>query len=151
MWTVNLLVLSSALIVLSLQKTALSESSDLIEITPADLLCYMQSNDGQMINLAQLCGVNNNGVVTSNLSTNDQQFLENYKVFLRRRIGSSPLIDDALSQAQQSPENVVKRAKGICASIKTGTPESIQQISGNVDADLINLMAVEYYCPELDD
>jgi hypothetical protein len=129
----------------------LSESGNSLALASEDFVCYMQSNDGQIINLTKLCSINNNEVVKSNLSTTDKQFLENYKSFLRQRQRGSPLINNALSQAQESPEDIVQRAKRICASIKTGTSKNSQVNSGNIDADIINTMAVEYYCPELDD
>ncbi|MBD2386670.1 DUF732 domain-containing protein [Cylindrospermum sp. FACHB-282] len=111
----------------------------------------MQTNEGQIINLSKLCGINKIQVLKSKLSTTDQQFLEDYKSFLRKRQRGLPLINNALSKAQQSPEDIVQHAKRICSSIKTGTPENSQEISANIDADIINTMAVEYYCPELDD
>ncbi|BAZ28262.1 hypothetical protein NIES4074_06930 [Cylindrospermum sp. NIES-4074] len=151
MWKVNSLLLPCSLIVLFLQQTALSESGNSLALASEDFVCYMRSNDGQIINLTKLCSLNNHEVGKSNLSTTDQQFLENYKSFLRKRIGGSPLINNALSQAQKSPEDIVQRAKSICASIKTGTSKNSQVNSGNIDADIINTMAVEYYCPELDD
>lgn len=153
-WTVHLLLLPCSLIVLFLPQTALSESSNSIAILSAEFICYMQNNDGQIINLTKICDMNNkeiNGVITSTLSTTDKQFLEDYKGFLKTRLGGSPLIKNALFQAQQSPENIIQRAKGICASIKTGTPEDSQKFAENIDGDIINTMAVEYYCPELDD
>lgn len=110
----------------------------------------MQTGDGRIINLYQLC-VDRKSSNTA-LSTTDRQFLESYQSFLRKRLGTSPLVQTALAQLQQAPQSIVERAKGVCAAIRTGKPQnSTPPPQGNIDADLINTMALEYYCPDLDD
>ncbi|QXE26350.1 hypothetical protein B6N60_05081 [Richelia sinica FACHB-800] len=132
-------------------QAALSESGNSTANAARDFLCYMQRSDGQVINLTKLCGIKKNPVLKSTISSTDQQFLQQYKFFLKKRLGGSPLISSALSQAESSPENVVKRARGICGVIQSRDSANLDAISRNIDADLMNTMAVEYYCPELDD
>jgi len=150
-YTVSLLLVPCSIGVLYHQQSAFSQSAHLVAIDPGDLVCYMQTRDGRIINLNKLC-INNNRRNEIILSTTDQQFLEEYQNFLRKRVGTSPLVSTALAQLRRSPQAIVERAKGVCATIRTGKPQnSTQQPQGNIDADLINTMAVDYYCPNLDD
>jgi hypothetical protein len=144
-------ILPCSFIFLLLQPAAWSESGNSTVNAARDFLCYMQRSDGQVINLTKLCGIKKNTVVETAISPMDKQFLEQYKFFLKKRLGGSPLISSALSQAEASPENVVKRARGICGAMQSRNPANLDAISRNIDADIINTMAVEYYCPELDD
>lgn len=149
--TVSWLLVHCSIGILGHQKSALSESAYLVAIDPGDLVCYMQTRDGRIINLNKLC-INNNRSNQTVLSTTDQQFLEEYQSFLRKRAGTSPLVSIAFTKLQQSPQAVVERAQEVCATIRSGNQQnSTQQPQRNIDADLINTMAVDYYCPDLDD
>lgn len=118
-------------------------------MNPEDSICYMQTADGRTINLSNLCG-GRRTVATPALSGTDQQFLGEYQSFLNRRINTSPHVRTALAQAQRSPQSVVERARGVCSSIQAGiSPDST--VEQTIDADLINTMALEYYCPEFDE
>lgn len=149
---INALLLASAILTLSDQPPALSQST-----AGEDLICYFQTQNGQVLNLSKLCGHSKQKPVVatpapmSALSTTDQQFLETYQGFLSKRAKSSPAAVVALAQSQQSPQAIVERAMKICTAVKTGTLSQGQLPQGSVDSDLINTMAFEYYCPELDD
>jgi len=118
-------------------------------MNPEDSICYMRTADGRAINLSNLCGGRRTGVSPA-LSGTDQQFLAEYQNFLSRRINTSPLVRTALAQAQQSPQSVVERARSVCSSMQAGIyPDST--VGQTIDADLINTMALEYYCPEFDE
>ncbi len=141
--TVSTLLIASLLTILYTPLPSLPQSS-----AEGDLICYLQTEDRQIINLSKLCG---STTPKPALSVTDQQFLETYRSFLSKRSRTLPSIVAALSQLQQSPQAVVERATRICTDIKSGTLSRDQLPQGTVDSDLINLMALEYYCPELDD
>lgn len=141
--TVSTLLIASSITILHPQPPSLSQSNAV-----GDLICYLQAEDGRIINLSKLCGLT---TPSPALSVTDQQFLETYRSFLSKRSRTLPSIVAALSQLQQSPQAVVERATRICTDIKSGTLSRDQLPQGAIDSDLINTMALKYYCPELDD
>lgn len=141
--TVSTLLIASLIAILHTELPSLSQSS-----AEGELICYLQTEDRRIIDLSKLCGLT---TPTPALSVTDQQFLETYRSFLNKRSRTLPSIAAALSQLQQSPQAVVERATRICTNIKSGTLNRDQLPQGAVDSDLINIMALEYYCPELDD
>jgi hypothetical protein len=143
-FAVSKLIASCTVGAFCVQLAALSQPM----MNPEDSICYMQTADGRTLNLSNLCG-GRRTVATPALSGTDQQFLAEYQNFLSRRINTSPLVRTALAQAQQSPQSVVERARGVCSSIQAGIPDST--VEQTIDADLINTMALEYYCPEFDE
>lgn len=144
-FAVSQLIASCAVSAFCVQLPALSQPM----MNPEDSICYMQTADGRTINLSNLCG-GRRTVATPALSGTDQQFLGEYQSFLNRRINTSPHVRTALAQAQRSPQSVVERARGVCSSIQAGiSPDST--VEQTIDADLINTMALEYYCPEFDE
>lgn len=144
-FAVSRLIASCAVGAFCVQWSALSQPV----MNPEDAICYMQTADGRAINLSNLCGGRRTGA-TPALSGTDQQFLAEYQNFLSRRINTSPLVRTALAQAQQSPQSVVERARSVCSSIQAGRhPDST--VGQTIDADLINTMALEHYCPEFDE
>jgi len=132
------------------QQPALSHSVYLVARNLDDSICYMKTEEGQIINLNKLCSNS-----TSNdtvLSTLDQQFLENYQRFLSKRSTSLPSVQAALLQLQQAPQTVIQRAQQVCANIRAGMLQnSALESQESADADLINIMALEFYCPDLDE
>lgn len=140
----SLWVVVSAIVGIGSASTALAESSP-----PSDLLCYLQTENGQLVNLSRFCGSSENQA--RELSPTDQQFLKVYKGFLSKRSQSLPSVAAALSQVQQSPQTVVARAKRICTDVRSGALSQDQLPQTAVDSDLMNTMAFEYYCPDLDD
>lgn len=112
-------------------------------------LCYMRTANGRTIDLSRFCGRGNASPVPM-FSATDQKFLEQYQVFLRRRLGSSPAVQAALNQAATSPQALIQRAQGVCAVLQADTPAPGTTQPTSSDADLMHSMAVKYYCPQLD-
>lgn len=137
----------SAIGVLNHPKSVLSQSNDLMALNPGDLVCYMQTIEGQVINLNKLCGDGKGRVST--LSSLDQRFLDRYQLLLSKRAANLPSVQAALLQAQQNPQAVLQRAQAICTALRTGQPQT--QTLGQVGDDLFATMAPKYYCPDLDD
>ena len=131
---------------LSQQLAALAQPSSLIAVNPGDLVCYMQTSDGRLLNLNKLCGSEQ---LATSLSPTDQRFLDRYSALLRRRSMGLPAIQTALLQAQQNPQAVLQRAQAFCAALRTGQFQP--NTSGQVGDDLVTTMAPRYYCPELED
>jgi hypothetical protein len=144
-FAVSKLIASCVVSAFCVQLPALSQPV----MNPEDSICYMQTSNGRTLNLSNLCS-GRRTVATPALSGTDQQFLAEYQNFLGRRMNTSPLVRTALVQAQQSPQSIVDRARGVCSSIQAGiSPESTAEQA--IDADLINTMALEHYCPEFDE
>ncbi len=130
-------------------RPAFAQSTRLFIAMDPDLLCFMQTSDGRVLDLSRFCGMGSTPIST--LSNVDQQFLERYQTFLRRRLGASPQVNVALSQAQIDPRKLIDRARGVCTAMRSGTDAISASSPPDVsDADLISTMAVRYYCPELD-
>ncbi|AFZ12833.1 hypothetical protein Cri9333_1952 [Crinalium epipsammum PCC 9333] len=144
-----LLLIASSISVFYFQQPLRSQSSN-----QGSFICYLETENGRIINLDKLCGnitnITNNSVAS--LSATDQKFLESYKYFLSKRSPTLSSVQIALSQLQQFSQGVVQRAIRVCTERKSGISHNQVKLPQEaVDADLINLMALEYYCPELDD
>lgn len=132
------------------QQPDLSDSVYLVVANLDDSICYMKTEEGQIINLTKLCGANISKDTV--LSVRERQFLENYHRFLSKRSSSLPSVQAALLQLQQAPQTVVQYAQQICAYKKSGIVEnSALQSQQRVDAEFINTIALEFYCPDLDE
>jgi Protein of unknown function (DUF732) len=128
---------------------AFARSDNLFIAMDPDLLCFMQTSDGRVLDLSRFCGGGKTPV--SALSDVDQQFLERYQALLKRRLGASPQVKIALSQSQANPGKLIERARGVCTAMRSGTGAIAASSPPDAsDADLISTMAVRYYCPELD-
>ena len=141
-----LLLIASSISVIYFQQPLRSQSSN-----QGSFICYLETENGRIINLDKLCGnITNNSVAS--LSATDKKFLESYKYFLSKRSPTLSSVQIALSQLQQFPQGVVQRAIRVCTERKSGILHNQVKLPQEaIDADLINLMALEYYCPELDD
>lgn len=135
-----LLLTACAINILQGQQFALSRSSDAIATKQPDLICYMQSSNGSVINLSRFCAEDGDTVA---ISTTDQRFVELYQRSLERRSSGSPSVQ------VQNPQALVERAQAVCTAITNGQsqPQSFRQAG----RDSFESLALEYYCPELDD
>jgi len=119
-------------------------------IDPRDAICYMETADGRVLDLSRFCGRQDNRPVS--LTGLDQRFLSDYQTALRRRYSRSSAAQTALSQAQQNPQSVIQRAREACARIQNGMlPELALMGEGRVDSAIVNDLALNRFCPELDD
>lgn len=120
-------------------QSASSRSSDAIATKPSDLICYMQSSNGSVINLSRFCSEDGNTVA---ISTTDQRFLELYQRSLEGRSGSR-------SVQAQNPQSIVERAQAVCIAARSGPSQP--QTLGRAGRNSFETLALEYYCPELDE
>jgi hypothetical protein len=132
---------------LLLQLPARAYPAPLVAVDPGDLPCYMQTADGRIINLSKFCGGRNRTAPI--VLTVDQAFVEQYQNILRNRWGRSPQAQTALAQAQQNPQAIIQRAQSACALIRIGGSEAALFSPGQIDAKVINDLALNYYCPDL--
>lgn len=142
----NWLAIGSAIAGLQVQQPALSQSVYVDIANSTDFFCFMETNDGQVINLSSMCG--NRGSAnfpSSALSRVDQRFLQRYQGLLQRRTvlpGGQAL----LTQAQQNPQSVIDRAKATCTGARQAQP-----IADRVTTYLFQVMATQQFCGNLDD
>lgn len=127
---------------------ARSQPASPLATNPSDLLCYMQTADGRVINLSRFCGGRNSNTGVF-FSASDLAFLEQYQARLRDRLGQSPQAQTALAQAQQNPQALIQRAKGACASMAGGGSATALASPGQIDGKVINDLALNYYCPDM--
>ncbi|MDX2100630.1 MAG: DUF732 domain-containing protein [Leptolyngbyaceae cyanobacterium bins.59] len=109
-----------------------------------DAICYMQIGN-RVIDLSQICGK------TISLSETDQSFLQNYQTLLSRRTRKMPSTQTVLSLAQNDPKAIIQRAQAACAAMREGASNLAFATADRPDADVVNKLALNYYCPELDD
>ncbi|NJR66570.1 MAG: hypothetical protein HC772_16620 [Leptolyngbyaceae cyanobacterium CRU_2_3] len=136
------------------QRPSLSIPNPWIAVDPRDAICYMETQNGQIVDLSQVCGGREiqSTTLSNTFSTTDQQFFNDYQNVLRYRYGQSPSAQTTLSQAQQNPQAIIQRAQRACASIRDGMlPEMALFSERRVDTSLINTLALDHYCPELED
>jgi len=108
-------------------------------------VCYMQLLDGRIFNLNSLCV---DRIPKKPLSTKDKQFIEEYKGFMR----SYPQAQSALSRlVENNPQSIIQRAAEVCKELKTGVVSDSRVAQPDIDADILNTLASEYYCREFND
>lgn len=134
--------------VVYLPEAVQAQPSDVIAAEPSDFLCYMETNDGDVVDLTRLCG-GPTTLLVSTVSRRDQQFLDRYTSLLEQRSRGNPSVQAVVAQAQSSPDSIVNRAKAICSSMRAGQPSPISL--AEIGGDLLQTMAPKYFCPELDD
>lgn len=142
----SLLFIGCAIDVLPSQRVALAQPIYPKAVDSNDLLCYMQTTNGQIVNLNKWCGRKPGNSPASFLSGNDQQFLQGYQSFLGKRAKTSPSLQALLSESQKSPQAIVERAKGVC----TGTGPTQRTSDPGTDY-LFQAMALKRYCAGRDD
>lgn len=99
-----------------------------------------------ILSLENLCEVNKH--LPNSLSAKDRQFIEDYKKLLR----GVPKAQAALSFiVEKNPHMIIRKAAEVCNELKTGKYSASRIAKPDVDADIINSLAPEYYCREFDD
>ncbi len=128
----------------SYQLPVLSES----EYSNIDnLFCYMKTEEGLTLNLENLCKVERQRP-TESLSAKDRQFIEDYKKLLK----GYPKAQAALSSlVEKNPQMILRKAAELCKELKTRRFSDSRIANPDVDADILNSLAPEYYCREFDD
>ncbi|MCY7321601.1 MAG: hypothetical protein LH660_07320 [Phormidesmis sp. CAN_BIN36] len=89
-------------------QSAWSRSSDAIVTKQPDLICYIQSSNGSVINLSRFCAEDDAVAISST----DRRFLELYQRSLEGR-GSR-------SVPAQNPQALVERAQAVCTAARSG-------------------------------
>lgn len=107
----------------------------------------MNTEEGITLNLESLCEVEKQRS-TDSLSAKDKQFIEDYKKLLK----GYPKAQAALSSlVEKDPQMIVKKAAELCKELKTGKFSDSRIAHPDVDADILNSIAPEYYCRKFDD
>lgn len=111
-----------------------------------NLFCYMQTEDSQIVSLENLCKAKKQPIEP--LSSKDRQFIEDYKKLLR----GYPKAQATLSRiVEQNPQAIVRKATELCHELKNGEISDSRIDNPDVDADILNSLAPEYYCRQFDD
>lgn len=137
-----LLFAACAIGVLRSQSPALSQSSYAIATRQTDLICYMQNSNGSVINLSRFCARDGD---TAAISTTDRRFLELYQRSSEGR-SRSPSVQ------AQNPQSLVERAQALCTAARSGQSQpQTRRVRGSFETLTFEALALEYYCPELDE
>ena len=111
-----------------------------------NLFCYMQTEDRQIVSLENLCNVKKQKLIE--LSSKDRQFIEDYKKLLK----GYPKAQTALSRiVEQNPQIIIRKAAELCNELKNGKISKSRIEQPELDADILNSVAPEYYCPQFND
>ena len=137
-----LLLTVGAISILQSQQPALSRSNYAIATRQTDLICYMQNSSGSVINLSRFCAEDGDTVA---ISTTDRRFLELYQRSSEGR-SSSPSVQ------AQNPQALVERAQALCTAARSRQSQpQIRRVRGSFETLTFEALALEYYCPELDE
>jgi hypothetical protein len=112
-----------------------------------EFVCYVQLGNQRVINLTNLCGVGE----SNQLSVMDQRFLHDYQRSLKARSRPSPQVQAALLEVEQNPQTIVQQAKNVCTKIQNGMLQAPISQPNRMDSVLVNQLALEHYCPDLND
>jgi hypothetical protein len=136
--------------VIDREQTALSLPTAPVTIDPRDSICYIEVTSGRVLDLSQICSAEANRPVS--LVSLDRRFMNDYQAALNQRYRQLPAAQTALAQSQQNPQAVLQRARNACARIQNGMlPELALLNEGKADSSIVNQLALNHYCPDLDD
>lgn len=122
-------------------------------------ICYIQQADGSTWDLSKLCSEDE---TRTRLSQTDRKFLDTYNNLMANYHNSRTVVTP---DAEKKPQSLVKIAQGVCSTLKNKVPldrieaEQYQRIIETEDprnqkialiqSDMINSLALKFYCPEL--
>lgn len=123
-----------------------AHQADHFAVSDADsFLCYIETSSGSVVDLGRLC---EQRIPPEILSTQDQQFLEEYLGLLT----TSPTLDPRFAQAAQAnPRRLLQTARDACNALRAGTEERFWRNERLVDRDILTALSGEYYCQEFAD
>lgn len=121
--------------------------------------CFMQTEDGQILQLESLCRQDAKVLTPTNVES-DRFFLENYK---RLAMANPDVSDILLNVAETSPESVTNVAKLFCEGLEVGISHqelrAAQDMGADINSDprlqkahklsldIADSLAPQYYCP----
>lgn len=119
-----------------------------------DYLCFFTSSSGKVIDLTKsFCAAAKPKVEDGD--NKDKAFIEAYK----QQVSAYPEVrDNLLASMEQSPQTNIEQAKSVCNQLKAGLSfEDIQKTQTEedsepaniVNANIIDDLAIKYYCPEM--
>lgn len=116
-----------------------------------DYLCFVTTGAGEVLDLSQaLCA---DKATKSPMASLDKAFIEAYK---DQAMQHADVRDNLIANIQQSPEASIAAAKGVCndleagitlAEIKEAQSEDHEAKADEVNSDILNKLATQYYCP----
>lgn len=140
---------------------SINESPDypvVANLTTNNPICYIQQASGSTLDLSRLCS--KNGTKTL-LSLTDRKFLESYNNLLDAYQNQRTLVTP---DTEQDPLSPIKVAQGVCSALNKQVPldqiekEQYQKITATedrrnqdiavIESDIINSLAVKFYCPQ---
>ena len=139
---------------------SVNKSSEYPIVSSLDIgkpICYIQKSNGSTLDLSNLCS---DRQTKTSLSKLDRDFLDSYsnslEIYQNERTFVSPDTDET--------PNPIAVARGVCSAlqnkvsleqIKTEQYEKIietedprEQPTALVESDIINFLAIKFYCPE---
>lgn len=118
-----------------------------------DYLCFVTTGAGDVLDLSQsLCA---DKATKPSVAPLDKAFIEAYK---QQAMAHADVRDNLIAQIQQSPEASIATAKGVCNDLEAGISiEEIQEAQSEkhqakadeVNSEIVNKLATQYYCPSL--
>lgn len=121
-------------------------------------ICYIQQSNGSTLNLSQLCSQDES---RTRLSPIDRQFLASYNKSLSVYQNAQTFVAPDIAKNQQSP---IETAQAVCSALKSNVPlaqimnEQYQRVLATEDkrnqqlalaeSEIIDSLAVKFYCPE---
>lgn len=121
-------------------------------------ICYIQQSNGSTLDLSQLCSEDEN---RTQLSQIDQNFLASYNNLLNAYQTAKITVTP---DTEKEPQYPIKMAQAVCSALKNNVPldqietDQYQRITETedprnqkialIESDIIDSLAVKFYCPE---
>lgn len=121
-------------------------------------ICYIQQSNGSTLNLSKLCSQDES---RTRLSPIDRQFLASYNQSLAVYQNAQSFVAPDTAKNRQSP---IETAQAVCSALKSNVPlaqimnDQYQRILATEDkrnqqlaltqSEIIDTLAVKFYCPE---
>jgi Protein of unknown function (DUF732) len=140
---------------------SVNKSSEYPVVSSLDIgkpICYIQESNGSTLDLSNLCSDRQTKTQTSKL---DRDFLSSYKNLLETYQNGQTLVSPDTDKVPTSPVAV---ARDVCSALQSKVPlkqikaEQYKQIietedprnqkTALVESDIIDSLAIKFYCPE---
>lgn len=148
----------TAEVVIGISENKSSKYPVLSSLDTDNPICYIQQSNGSTLDLSKLCSEDE---TSSQLSQIDQNFLASYNNLLNvYQTAKTTVTPDT----EKDPQYPIKMAQAVCSALKNKVPldqietDQYQKITETedprnqkialIESDIIDSLAVKFYCPE---
>jgi len=148
----------TAEVAISIPENTLSKYPVVSSLYTDSPICYIQQSNGSTFDLSRLCSEDENRRQVSQI---EQKFLDSYNKLLNVYQNEQTIVTP---DTEQDPQYPIKMAQAVCSALKNKVPldwiktdryqniieteDPRNQKIALIESDIIDSLALKFYCPE---